>query len=56
MLKLLKTKTTWAGLAAICVAIGGGVSGSMSWFEAIQGIILGVAIIFGRAAIAKIGK
>ena len=54
MLKLLQTKSVWVGLAAICTAVGLAVSGEMSWTEAIPQIILGIAIITGRHAIAKI--
>lgn len=50
---LLKTKTTWLGLAAICTAIGLYVGGEIGLPGLIEGIGGGLACIFLRAAIAK---
>ena len=51
---LLKTKTFWVGVAAICTAIGLAVSGEGSWGEVIQTFIVGVGLMTGRHAIAKL--
>jgi hypothetical protein len=50
----LKSKTFWAGLASIVTGAGLVYMGNTS--EGVQTIILGVLAIFGRDAIAKIGK
>lgn len=52
MKDLLKTKTTWAGLALIVTGIGEGVT-TGDWGNAARTIFEGLGLIFIRHAIAK---
>jgi hypothetical protein len=50
ILKLLKTKTVWAGIAMVAVAAPRLIAGD---FTAINEALLGLGMIFGRDAILK---
>jgi hypothetical protein len=50
---LLKSKTTWTGIAGIIAAIGGAVTGSMDVGTAIQTGLTSLLAIFLRDGIAK---
>ena len=54
MSDLLKTKTFWAGLAAVIGGIGLGVT-TKDWTEAAAAIWAGVTTMFLRDAITKSG-
>ena len=54
MLTLLKTKTTWLGLAAIITAVGLYVGGEINVIQLVEGIGSGLACIFLRHAIVKL--
>ena len=54
MADLLKTKTFWAGLAAVIGGIGLGVT-TKDWKEAAAAIWAGVTTMFLRDAITKSG-
>ena len=53
---LLKTKTFWVALAAVCSAVGLAFGGEISWGEAVQMVVLGLLGITGRHALVKAQK
>lgn len=53
MMKLLRTKTFWVGLAAVFTAVGLAVSGEGDWSEVVSTLIIGLGFITGRHALVK---
>lgn len=51
---LVKTKTFWGGVAAICSGVGMILSDNAA--EGVQMIVMGALAVFGREAIAKVEK
>ncbi len=51
--KLLKQKTTWAGLSLVIGGLAAGMTGDASWGQALQASIVGLMGIFMRQGIAK---
>ena len=54
MNKILKQKTTWAGIIAVIGAVGGFFSNEIAGVDAIQIAITGLIGIFLRQGIAKV--
>jgi hypothetical protein len=52
--KLLKKKTFWTGVAMVVAAAGAYSTGDADAFTAAESGLLGLGLIFGRAAAVKI--
>ena len=47
----LKSRTTWTGIAAVVAAVAGYFTGEVTVAPAVAGVLGGLAVIFGRAAV-----
>ncbi len=53
--RLIRSKTAYAAIGGILIAIGMGLSGQMEWAEAAKLVFEGLIVLFLRDGIAKRG-